>query len=147
MVNFDAAENRQWPCRKIMWRVKDPLSAYLAWVLLAKLKSSERFRIARAQGENWASKLPTSIGIRLHVDMWTDPKRICVVRKFCRHSVHAEHQMALRQLPIWKCLGRFQLGLMDRPILNVATTSLSKSSPTTATVSGDLEFFAIGHVL
>ncbi|GFW63861.1 hypothetical protein TNCV_3744651 [Trichonephila clavipes] len=36
-VDFHDAENRQWPCRMIMWRVKDPYNVYVAWVLLAKL--------------------------------------------------------------------------------------------------------------
>ncbi|GFT30111.1 hypothetical protein TNCV_1470211 [Trichonephila clavipes] len=38
-VDFHDAENRQRPCHMIMYHVKDPLSACLAWVLAAKLKS------------------------------------------------------------------------------------------------------------
>ncbi|GFT88558.1 hypothetical protein TNCV_5000411 [Trichonephila clavipes] len=49
LVDFHDAENRKWPRRMIMWHVKDLLSFYLAWMLLAKLKSQVQFRIARAQ--------------------------------------------------------------------------------------------------
>ncbi|GFU80526.1 hypothetical protein TNCV_534001 [Trichonephila clavipes] len=43
LVDFHVAENRQRPCRVVMWHVKGPQSACLALVLSAKLKSLPNF--------------------------------------------------------------------------------------------------------
>ncbi|GFW44741.1 uncharacterized protein TNCV_4482861 [Trichonephila clavipes] len=72
-ADFHDVESRQQPCRIVMRYLKHPLSTYLAWVLSAKLKSSEYALASPERSELFTGAVvPTCHTARATIDLLKD---------------------------------------------------------------------------